>query len=290
MKSAWMTAGIVLAASVLASCGVHYPVPGARVDFRALGITDDEARSRTDPEIAERLERKPAAGFPAVIAAIRVQGSGYRSYTCTGYGSGDATVVTVRDVEKQEDFERLMKLPMVRAVVPLNQMVVPPKIDNEHDLRAAAARVQADLALLYTFDTKFNMETTVPVVGVFTLGLFPNQNARVTCTAAAALVDTRTGYVYALAESTDHQEQIANSWTSDSAVDQSRRRAERKAFEGMLKELEGSWKGVVERYAARAPAPAAEREYVKVVRLPASAPPVEDGWDRVPRGVPYPTR
>jgi hypothetical protein len=292
MRSAWIAAGIVLAASVLGSCGVNYPVPGERADFRALGITEDEARARTDPAIAERLERKPAAGFPAVIAAIRVQGAGYRSYTCYGYGSGNTTVVTVRDVEKQEDFERLGKLPMVRAMVPVNQMVVPMKIGSERDLRSAAAGVQADLALLYTFDTQFNTETTVPVVGVLTLGLFPNQNARVTCTAAAALVDTRTGYVYALAESTDHQEQIANSWTSDSAVDQSRRRAERRAFEGMLKELEGSWKGVVERYAVGAPAPggAAEREYVKVARVPVTAPPIEEGWDRVPRGVPYRTR
>src|SRR2546423_1703511 len=82
----------------------------------------------------------------------------------------------------------------VLEVVPINQMVVPMKIESERDLRAAAAGVQADMALLYTFNTQFNTETTIPALGVLTLGLFPNQNARVTSTASAALVDTRSGY------------------------------------------------------------------------------------------------
>ena len=73
--------------------------------------------------------------------------------------------------------------------------------------------------------------------------------------ATGLLLALAAGYVYALAESTDDETQIANAWTSQSAVDQSRRRAERHAFEGLLSELERSWKTVAESYATRPASP-----------------------------------
>jgi hypothetical protein len=103
------------------------------------------------------------------------------------------------------------------------------------------------------------------------------------------VLDVRTGYVYSLAEATNHQEQIANTWTSDSAVDQTRRRTERKAFEGLLEHIEKNWARVT---AAARPAPP-QREYVVVPSFPLPVPtirPTADGWDQVPRGVPYRTR
>ncbi|MEX2218268.1 MAG: hypothetical protein WD749_05860 [Phycisphaerales bacterium] len=280
---------VCLALLLIPGCAVSYRVPGKAADFRALGITEQEAADRTDPAVAERLSRLPAAGFPAVIAAIRIQGEGYRSYSGWGHGEGLATVVTLRDVEKAEDYERLAKLPMIRAVVPMNRMAAPLRIRSERDLRAAAAGIQADMTLLYTFDTKFTDEQVIPALGLLTLGVFPTRQARVTSTASAALVDTRSGYVYALAEATDTQEQLANYWTSEAAVDQSRRRAERRAFEGLLGELERTWKGVAEGYAgAPARQPAARVEVVRAI--PARIERTADGWERIPQGVPYRTR
>jgi hypothetical protein len=250
-------------------------------DFRALGITE---ASRRDSDIADRLGRRPGAAFPAVIAAMRIQGPGWDG---DGQGAtGRTRIVTLRDVEQQDDFDRFARLPMVSAVVPVNGMAAPRRVSSEGDLRAAAAMVHADLALLYTISTRWNTETTIPVIGLLTLGIFPNQMAKVTSTAAAALVDVRTGYVYALAESTDKQEQLANGWTSGSAEQQARRRAERKAFEGMMGELEGQWKRVADHYAATPPP---RVEYVVVPARPLP-PPVEPGWERVPRGEIYKTR
>jgi len=231
-----------------------YQVPGLHADFRALGITDDEARSLTDADIQRRLDRRPLAGFPAVVAVVRVQGSAYRSTTAQGFGTGNFTIVTVRDVEQDEDFERISSLPMLAGLVPLNRLVVPSNIRSERDLRDAAANVQADMLLLYTFDTVFGSESRMAPLSTFTLGLFPEREARVTSTVSAALIDTRNGYVYGLAEATSNTTQLANAWTSRSAVDQSRRRAEREAFVKSVAEMERMWHGVVARMGIDVPA------------------------------------
>lgn len=278
-----------LGALILGVCGAlqgcvgWHGAPGA--DFGALGITE---AARADGAVADRLGRQPGAPFPAVVAAIRVQGQGWGSDTHWGSDHARAKVVTLRDVERQEDFDGFARLPMISAVVPVNGMAVPSKIDGERDLREAAAVVHADLALLYTINTQWHTETTVPLVDLATIGIFPNQMAYVTTTAAAALVDVRTGYVYAMAESTDNQHQLANCWTSSSAEQQSRRRSERKAFEGMLSELESTWTRVAAYYAAK---PRVRTEYVVVPARPLEPQtPVEPGWDRVPRGAVYRTR
>ena len=86
-----------------------------------------------------------------------------------------------------------------------------------------------------------------------TLGLSPNQQAQVVCTASAVLMDTRNGYVYGVAEATEKGDQLASAWTSSSAVDDTRRRTEAKAFEKLVGEMEKSWVGVVRTYAKATP-------------------------------------
>ena len=242
----------LLAAGTLGGCHARYVTPGGGADFRALGITETEQAERTGDTIALALAKKPAANFPATIATIRVQDRGYRSYSTQGHDVGKFSIVGTHDLETRADAERLASLPMVRDVVPLNRLVVG-NVHNERDLREAAARVQADMLLLYTLDTKVGVETTVPALGVITLGLFPNDQARVTSTASAAIIDTRTGFIYALAESTATATQIANAWTNQDAIDQSRRRAEREAFEGALDQIVLAWKHLAETYAVGEP-------------------------------------
>lgn len=235
------------AALVAPGCGA-YRTPGARADFQAMGITAAEVDAQTDVSIARRLERKPLAGFPAQIAIARVQGPGYRSETVQGYGEGNFTVVTTRDVEPQDAFQRLAALPMIGGVATLNRLVLPPRLQSEEDLRKAAATVQADMLLLYTFDTAFQTDTKVRPLGLITLGLFPDRVSRVTCTASAALLDTRNGYVYGLAEGTAQKQQLSNAWNDEDALDQARRQAEREAFEKLFGGFETAWHEVVARY------------------------------------------
>ena len=232
---------------LLGGCST-YQVPGGPADFNALGISDEQQQGMTEDTIAQEFARHPAASFPASIAVVRVQDRGYRSYGTYGIDYGSYSVVGVREAEQGTEFSAFTQLPMVSQIIPLNRMVIG-KIEGEKDLREAAARVQADMLLLYTFDTRFGVESTVPALGVITLGLFPNDEARVTSTASAALIDTRTGYIYMLAEATADTRQIANAWTSRDAVDQSRRRAERDAFGQLTDQLQRGWKDVAERFA-----------------------------------------
>ncbi len=232
----------------IAGCASSYSTPGARADFQALGITPEESLLLTDGDIQHAMDRKPLAHFPANIAVVRVQGSGYRSYTNDGYGSGRITVVTTRDVETDEQFARLHKLPMVSGIAPVGRLLLPERIDAERDLRAAAARLQADMVLLYTFDTRFDVDTPVEPLGLITLGLFPDRSARVNSTASAVLIDTRNGYVYGTAEGSAKDSRLANAWTSEDAADASRRAAETEAFDALVGQIETMWNGVVSSY------------------------------------------
>jgi len=159
-------------------------------------------------------------------------------------------VITLRDVESEADLKKLGSLPQVAGLAAVNRLVVPEGIDGERDLRAMGAAVQADMLLLYTFETVFESDTVVPALGTITLGIFPSERARVTSTASAALLDTRTGYVYALAETTVKDGQLANRWNTTDALEQSRRRAEGAAFGKLVEELRQAWTGVVERHRA----------------------------------------
>jgi hypothetical protein len=236
----------VMAAS-LGGCA-SYVVPGGPADFRALGITASEQEARTDAVIAVAMSREPAASFPARIAVARLQDAGYRNYSGYGYGSGRVTVQTVRDVESDEDFQRLADLPQVAGIAQLNRLVLPNTINDAEDLRVAAAQVKADMLLVYTFDTKFGVETIVPVLGTITLGLFPSEESRVNTTCSLALIDVRTGYIYGLGESSAKAEQLASGWTSSTAIDQSRRRAEAEAFTGAVDEFVSLWQGIAAEY------------------------------------------
>src|SRR5678815_1619015 len=113
LRAVGLMSACIIAAFALSGCSAgKYITPGSVADFHALGITPDQVNQSTDVSITRKLDRKPLAGFPTNIAIVRVQGSEYRSYTNQGYGEGRFTVVTTRDVEPQEAFDKLRAQPM----------------------------------------------------------------------------------------------------------------------------------------------------------------------------------
>ena len=77
------------------------------------------------------------------------------------------------------------------------------------------------------------------------LGLFPNNRAEVIATALAALVDTRTGYVYGTLERSAGRNCITISWddfTRDRTID----RACGDAVQKLLGDVPDFWRGVVQ--------------------------------------------
>lgn len=241
--------GGICAIAAAGGCA-HYMTPARGVTMASLVNVDEDIR--------ERMLREPAAQFPARMAVVRIQESGYRSHSSGSYGQGRYSVVTTRDIESEADYTRLGKLPMVAGVAPLNRMVIPPSLHSDKDLRLAAATLKADLLLVYTLDTSFRVdEHDFGPLRLISLGMLPTKEACVRSTASAALYDVRTGFAFGLSESTAEEKGIANSWTSAEVVDQSRLKAERQAFQQLLGEFEKTWQAVVREHTGEVKTPIA---------------------------------
>ena len=236
---------------ILLSGCASYATPGRGADLQSVGLTDEARRALTsDASLSALMDKKPLARFPAGVAVARIQSPLYRSPTATTWGHGPYTVVTSRDVEKSEHFDRLGKLPMLQGIAPINRLLLPEQFKSDLELRQAAASLHADMLLIYTLDTIFYAEQQSEPLSTITLGLSPTKKVRMLTTASAVLMDTRNGYIYGLAESTARREQLTSAWDSEHAADQSRLKTESEAFDGLVGELEKTWAGVVKQYAS----------------------------------------
>jgi hypothetical protein len=241
---------LALACAGVAGCS-SYATPGGAADLAVMGVQPDLAAaiaSQTDVTMQEKFDRKPLARFPAAIAVARVQAPGYESQTAGSFGRGAYSVVTTRDVEKPEHLAKLAKLEGISEVGPISRVLIPAQLKSDQELREAAAAMRADMLLIYTLDTNYYIRDMAAPLSVVTLGFSPNQQARVTTTASAVLMDTRNGYIYGLAEASDSYNRLASAWTNGDAVDAARIKTESAAFEKLIVELEKTWKDVVDRY------------------------------------------
>jgi hypothetical protein len=244
-----MSLGRAILFATIASCGLltgcaHYATPGAAADMRVFGLSKE---MQTDASVANTLAKRPLAKLPTAIAIVRVQASGYQSETAQGLGHGAYSIITQRDIDNMDvNIDELQhKMPMVTGLVPINRLLLSEDLRSDLELRQAAAALHADMLLIYTLDTTFHVEDVAAPLSVITLGLSPNQVAHVSSTASAVLIDTRNGYVYGIAEATETQNQLASGWTSEAAVDQTRRRVESKAFGKLADNLQLTWTDVV---------------------------------------------
>jgi hypothetical protein len=249
--------------------------------FGGLPSARDQA---TDPAVRDVLVKEPLAVFPAALAVVRVEDSGYCNREVKSYGTGRYSVVTTHDVETPKDFERLQKLPLVKSVAPLNRLLLPENLRDGQELRKAAAELGSDMLLVYTFDTTFTSDDWAPPLKIITLGLFPTYSIHVSSTASLVVLDVRNGFVYGCGESSAKKSSIGNAWTDDLAVDSARKKAEREALDGLLADLEKNWGQMVVSAAARPlpqreigwapiyPVPVVERRVVEVRRGPEPVP------------------
>ncbi|WP_052700432.1 hypothetical protein [Methylocucumis oryzae] len=196
------------------------------------------------------MQREPAAPFPSRIALARVQSTGYHSFNNQCYGEGTFCIVTTRDIETEQDLDRLGRLPMVSGIAAMSRILLSEKLQSIKDLRLAAASLKTDMLLVYSIDTRFNVESTdIGPLSIISLGFLPNKKALVTTTASAALFDVRTGYVYGVAEATATEQQRATTWSSEQAIENSRLKTEAESFQKLLSEFEKLWQDVVAQHA-----------------------------------------
>ncbi len=228
----------------------HYAVPGPAAQMRAFGVVSPSEREKlTDHQIKQELSRKPLATFPANLCVARVQGVGYRNWYGSAYGRGAYSVFTARDVETDAHLKKLASMPMVQSVAPMNRLLLPAELNSDKELRRAAAKLHTQILLIYTFDTDYYDENSATPLDVVTLGFGSHKKVRITCTASAALLDVRNGYLYGVAEATAQHEQNTSSWNNQEKVDESRRHAEAEALDQLINELAMTWSGVVNTYA-----------------------------------------
>ena len=115
-------------AASLCGCAHTYITPSGRADFATF----------SSPTMQESFAAKPAAVFPASIAIARVQAPLYRDYYTEReggvYGHGRYSIITVKEVEDDADFERITKLPQVGGLASLSTLLLPQNLESDRDL------------------------------------------------------------------------------------------------------------------------------------------------------------
>lgn len=227
--------------ALLVGCASYIP-PGAKADLQAFAPASIQAG----------FAAQPTAPFPAAIAFVRVQGPTYSNYHLQqiggAYGGGRYTVVTTREADEEAQIERITQLPQVAGVTGVNRMLLPVKLESDREIREAAARLHADLVLVYTFDTVFFESDLARPLTVISLGLSPTTKVYVTTTVSALLLDTRTGYVYTTYETTKKADTLSTAWGSRDAADDTRRKNERAAFVQMADEFTATWPKLLDKH------------------------------------------
>ena len=150
-------------------------------------------------------------------------------------------------MKEDSDLERVAKLPDIAGFISVSPLLIPPTLHSDLELREAAARLKADMLLLYTFNTSFHDNDASVALNVVTLGLSPSRQVFVRVAASALVIDTRTGFIYAALEANEKRQVISNAWESGETADRARRDAEKVAFKGLVKEFEKNWGQIVER-------------------------------------------
>lgn len=232
---------VAMALVIFSGCKSTYITPTGKANLSAI----------SSPLMRESFSTKPAASFPAGIAAVRVQDNRYRNYHLDReggvFGKGRYSVVLVKEVEDDADFQRLRAMPQVGGIISLSRLLLPEKLESDSDLREAAARLKADMLLLYTFDTTFREDDKSVPLTVVTWGLSPTHKVTARVQASALLLDTRTGFIYAAFEASEKKELQTNAWKTEEMADRARRDLEQATFKKLVTEFEKGWPEVVER-------------------------------------------
>ena len=189
----------------------------------------------SDPLIARAANAKPTMHFPATIA-IAPNDHGVREY--------------LRALEAHGKLDSLNSLPQLARTVVLSPVIVG-ETDHEHRitqdlrLREAAAKMHADAVLIVAIETQATDGSIIAPLTGLSLGLLPNRRYELISTAFAALVDTRTGYIYGTNEKSRARSGITMSWGGDDVIRRARSKVEREAMEKLFADFPSFWRGVV---------------------------------------------
>ena len=227
---------------LLNSCATKYTTPGSEVKISALA----------DEDIAKVLTNKPSAEFPVKIAVARIQAPNYSNFLYNRrqeVPNGNFSMILTREPNEENTIKELAKLKGIKQISPFNRLLLPYNYQTIKDLRLAAAKMKAQMLLVYTFDTEFSVDAkNYGPQNVFALGYLKNKELKVRTTSSVALFDVQTEYLYGLAEATAEKTKKSNIWKENQEVDNLRIESEKESFENLSKEIEKMWKEVYDEY------------------------------------------
>ncbi len=198
--------------------------------------------------LADGSPQQPAPQLPASFAVARLQASPYKSYSAEGFGSGRFSVIVAREAPTPEQLQLIAKWPAVDDAAVLNSAWLPGKFDSIDDLRGAAAKMQADVLLVYTVDTTFELHgQAVPPEGAIALGSKEAGPATVSAAASAAFVDVRTGYVYGRVEASASAD-VSELLKARDALDAKRIEVEHDALAQLMSRAGKAWADIAQQY------------------------------------------
>ena len=220
-----------LVAALLASGCTSY------VNSPAVARSLKEKRAAfSDPLIARAFNAKPAIHFPATIA-IASNCSGTRDH--------------LRAISAHGMIDTWNSLPQLARIAIISPVLTEeyrsgndPKADLR--LREAAAKLHADAVLILATETQATDGRIIAPLTELSLGLLPNKRYELISTALAALVDTRTGYIYGTIEKSRARSGITMAWGSDDVIRRARSKVEREAMEKLFADFPAFWRGVVD--------------------------------------------
>ncbi len=222
---------IALAAALsLSGCAAKY------INSPAVARAREAKRAEfSDPLIARAANARPTMQFPATIA-IAASDHSVREH--------------IRALSAFGKLDGLDSLPQLARTVIVSPVVVG-DTDSEHRigadlrLREAAAKLHADAVLIIANESQLTDGSVVAPLTALSLGLFPNKRYELISTAFAALVDTRTGYIYGTNEKSRARTGLTMSWGSDDVIHRARSKAEREALEKLFADFPAFWRGIV---------------------------------------------
>lgn len=245
---------VIVASFIFTGCASHVVTPnGADMTRFGLTSTDQERRWQTDDNIIDVLDKAPLARFPSTIAIARVQGAGSQSRSAgVAFGRGAYRVILTPTVEKDEHFQAIHRLDQVNGAVRLNRLVLSSKLHSDKELRTAAARLHADLTLIYTINTEWTIDDDPDPLDKITFGFARFRNVTVTSTATALLLGTHNGYVYATAEVAKAKQYKDNAWNNREQIEAAQETLEQQAFDELVGDFTQAWSRVLQQYAPQA--------------------------------------
>ena len=206
------------------------------VNSPAVARARDAKRAEfSDPLIARAANAKPTMQFPATIAIAP------NDHAVRGH---------VRALSAFGKLDALNSLPQLARTTVISPTIIG-DTDQEHRisadlrLREAAAKLHADAILFIAIETQATDGHIVAPLTGLSLGLLPNKRYELVSTAFAALVDTRTGYVYGTDEKSRAKSGITMAWGSSEVIQRARAKVEREATEKLFADFPAFWRGIV---------------------------------------------